>query len=175
MYTSKSFAPTVKQLRGSLPIKINTQFETPFGVPPLQGLEETYAKQHDALDPEKARHNPALYATWNAKAWLLQHAAENYASNRTEWFFWSDAGALRETHTFANWPDAERVKDVFARASKESDTLLGDMFFIPIWDAPASSKKTRTWKESDGPLDLYKMSEGVILDFPPTFSTLTPL
>ncbi len=158
IFTSPTFSTTIKAIRGNLPAIIDTNFTTPFDVPPLRGLEDVYARQHKLLDPERARHNPSLYATWNAKAWLLEHAAQAYAAESTKWFFWNDAGALRETHTFGEWPDAQRVQEVFSQGADPS--AIDQTIFIPVWDAPPSTLYTRNWKVDDGPLALYKMSEG---------------
>lgn len=158
IYTSPAFSTTIKKLRGDLPAIIDTNFTTPFDVPTMHGLEGVYARQHDQLDPERSYHNPSLYATWNSKAWLLQHASETYGGSAL-WFFWNDAGALRETHTFAEWPDMSRVQTAFYEASKEGEKVE-DLVFIPIWDAPTSTRYTRNWKVEDGPIALYKMSEG---------------
>ncbi|KIO24787.1 hypothetical protein M407DRAFT_76493 [Tulasnella calospora MUT 4182] len=163
VYTTPDFSPTVQRLRGDLPLTIDTTFGSPFAVPPLNGLETIYADQHDRLDPERNRHNPGLYATWNAKAWLLQHAAEKYTTNNTEWLFWCDAGALRDSHTFAHWPDLERTRNIFSAAAARTGTPADELFFIPMWGAPstpATIKKAREWKEDDGPLDLYLMGKG---------------
>ncbi|KAG8970438.1 hypothetical protein FRC03_008635 [Tulasnella sp. 419] len=160
IYTSPTFSETIEQLRGNLPVIIDTRFESPFHVPAMKGLEEVYQRQHDQLDPEWRRHNAALYATWNAKAWLLHDAATKYAGNKTEWFFWTDAGALRQRHTFVNWPDVGRVRQVFEAGAKRVETSPQDLFFIPIFDAPEKSYKTSNWRKEDGPLDLYMMSEG---------------
>ncbi|KAG8907587.1 hypothetical protein FRB99_003511 [Tulasnella sp. 403] len=160
VYTSRIFSPIIGRLRGRLPIMIDTSFNSPFDVPPMHGLEPIYSKQHDELDPEKSRHNPALYATWNAKAWLLQHAAERYGGNATKWFFWLDAGALRETHTFTHWPDLARVEEVFMEGSKVSHKPVEDLFFIPIWNPPDDSPFVHGWKQENGPMVQYKMSEG---------------
>ncbi|KAK9759598.1 hypothetical protein K7432_017237 [Basidiobolus ranarum] len=71
IYTTPQFAPTIQELRGDFPTIIRTQYESPFNVTPLQGLEEIYnGKQHD-LDREKAYHNGNLYAIWNSKAFLV--------------------------------------------------------------------------------------------------------
>lgn len=175
IYTTPEFSPTVQRLRGDLPLTIDTTFQSPFAVPPLNGLEPIYADQHDRLDPEKARHGPALYATWNAKAWLLQHTVEKYSTNSTEWFFWCDAGALRDSHTFAHWPDLDRTRNVFSAAAASTGTPIDELFFIPMWGAPSSVatiKKAREWKEEDGPLDLYLMGKGQDLSEGKAFSFL---
>jgi len=160
VYTTSSFAPTIKAVRGSLPIIIDTRFQTPFEIPPLRGLEDIYQMQHTTLDPESRRHSPSLYATWNAKAWFLEDAATRHSGNHSRWFFWSDAGALREKHVFADWPDPYRTEELFSRASRSMNTSPPPLIFIPIFDAPESSTKTDGWTMANGPLNLYMMSEG---------------
>lgn len=167
IYTTPSFAPTISSLRGSLPVTVNTDFNTPFDVPPMHGIESVYTEQHAKLDPEKKRHNPMLYATWNAKAWLLQDAASRYGGNATStsadrWFFWCDAGGLRQDHVFRNWPDKGRVEDVFDQVSKgtRGDSRVEDLIFMQIYDAPPRKRRWRLWKQDDGTVDLGMMSEG---------------
>ncbi|KAG8989679.1 hypothetical protein FRB94_004152 [Tulasnella sp. JGI-2019a] len=163
IYTTLSFSPTISRLRGDLPIIINTDFNTPFDVPPMRGLESKYAEQHKLLDPERFRHNPSLYATWNAKAWLVEDAATRYTGNATEWFFWSDAGSVRQRHTFKDWPDLERVEDLWDKGSRESGTPVQDLLFMQIWDPPPASRRWRLWDQEDGTVDLGTsgmMSEG---------------
>jgi hypothetical protein len=160
IYTTSSFAPHIIAIRGQLPIVVDTQFNSPFDVPPLRKMQSVYEVQHDTLDPEKQRHSAPLYATWNAKAWLLEDAASRYASSSTQWCFWSDAGALREAHAFREWPNIERVEDVFQSGSETRNIPKSDLFFVPIYDAPTSSSRIRYWSATDGPMDLPMMSEG---------------
>ncbi|KAG8858378.1 hypothetical protein FRB96_005263 [Tulasnella sp. 330] len=165
IYTTVAFSPTISRLRGNLPIIINTDFSTPFDVPPMKGLQTKYADQHARLDPEKFRHNPSLYATWNAKAWLVEDAARRYVKgNKTEWFFWSDAGSVRQSHTFEHWPDLSRIENLWEKGSRESGTPMTDLLFMQIWDPPPPTKRWRLWeKKEDGTVDLGTsgmMSEG---------------
>lgn len=128
----------------------------------MNGLQEKYAQQHD-LDSQHSIRNPELYATWNAKAWLLNHTATHHASNATQWFFWTDAGAFRENHTFSDWPNHERVDQVFAKHSERTGVAVEDLLFIPICNPPPRKPFTLNWEPKDGPLDIPCMSEGKLL------------
>jgi hypothetical protein len=133
--------------------KLNTEYETAFTVPPLQGLEKVYDGMHQK-DREKLRHSPELYAVWNAKPFFLNTAVQEMRQRGKEYdyAFWIDAGSFREEHAFSGWPDATRVEEVFEQSGKGHDTI-----FFPIWDPPGF--RFRTWQEGMGPVD-DEVSEG---------------
>jgi len=43
-FTPPELEPTIRNLRGDLPITLNTTFTTPFDIPPLKGLEGRYTE-----------------------------------------------------------------------------------------------------------------------------------
>ncbi|KAF9449239.1 hypothetical protein P691DRAFT_728201 [Macrolepiota fuliginosa MF-IS2] len=161
-YAPPSFASTVLSARGSLPIYINTTFESPFDVPPLQGLQPAY-EHIRTLDREAFRHNPELYAVWNAKPWLLDNAVRYLREERGEVYdyaFWNDAGSFRSDHHYTRWPDPKRVEEVWKTGAthtgaeeKQKDELL----FFPLTGTFSWLK--RYWREDDGPVDA-EISEG---------------
>jgi hypothetical protein len=163
-YTTPSFADTVLSNRGSLPIYVNTSFTSPFDIPPLQGLEDTYKRQH-TLDREASRHNPELYAIWNAKPWLLDSAVQQLRCEGEEYdmAFWNDAGSFRKDHYYSRWPDPKRVNEVWkagferVRASGDFETKKEDLLFFPLQGT--FDWLRRYWREQDGPIDA-DISEG---------------
>lgn len=133
--------------------KLNMAYETPFSIPPLQGLEEVYKGLH-LKDRQKWRHSPELYAVWNAKPLLLNEAVKEMRGQGQvyDYAFWVDAGSFREEHSFQEWPDAERVEEVFDQSGKGGEAIL-----FPIFDPPRS--RFRAWQEEMGPVD-DEVSEG---------------
>jgi hypothetical protein len=160
MYTSPDFAETLAELRGSLPITIDTSYSSPFEVPPLLGLEETYTKMND-MDKEKWHHSPELYAVWNAKPYLLQTAMRNLVDKKIyyDYAFWNDGGSFRRNHVYEIWPDPGRIEQVW----QESSTLTGkdkdELLFFPIFQLP--EEKLSDWIEEMGPIaNSVQFSEG---------------
>ena len=163
-YTTPSFATVILAQRGPHPIHINTSFTSPFDIPPLQGLENNYTHLH-SLDREAFRHNPELYAVWNAKPWLLDKAVRQLMSegNEYDFAFWSDAGSLRSEHHYSEWPDPKRVEDVWqagfscVKAAGGAKLRKVDLLFFPVRGTFSWSR--RYWHEDDGPVDA-EISEG---------------
>jgi hypothetical protein len=130
-YTSPDLAPTVQAVRGEgLPITIDANYNTPFEVPPLKGLEEQYNKMH-SLDREKSYHSPELYSVWNAKPFFVDNAIRVMESKGKtyDYVFWSDGGSFRDTHVYKNWPDPNRVDEIWKEGSRLSGTKEEDFFF----------------------------------------------
>ncbi|KAH7907511.1 hypothetical protein BJ138DRAFT_494138 [Hygrophoropsis aurantiaca] len=189
LHESSSSGPT---------LMINTTYTSPFDVPPLRGQDASYAEMW-AWDRERKIHGPELYAVWNAKPFFLDEGLRNAnaalkanvarrdedegrnehnnAGNTSppeyeyEMAFWIDAGSFRAPHEYADWPDAQRVREVWrsveAKRNREADAKAEDkdhttavpkeLIFIPIWEAPGSH--FRDWEESMGPVDT-DFSEG---------------
>ncbi|KAL5513823.1 hypothetical protein ACEPAH_4224 [Sanghuangporus vaninii] len=160
--------PTIRSIRGALPIVIDTRFQTAFDIPPLKGREADYEKMH-GWDREKEHHSPDLYAIWAAKPFLLAEALRRLRDDRgltelglkntdnIEYAFWSDAGSFRRTHTYASWPDLARLDEVW----KDGETLSGmkkdEIVFFPLQHLPDVSMQL--WTENLGPID-NDVSEG---------------
>ncbi|KAF8805232.1 hypothetical protein BYT27DRAFT_7169395 [Phlegmacium glaucopus] len=151
MYTVPDLVETFKQIRGSLPITIDTSYSSPFEVPPMVGLEETYTNM-SSLDKENWRHSPELYAVWNAKPFLLQTALRNLADKgiHYDYAFWNDGGSFRNIHAYRDWPDPGRVAQVWDETSKLTGKDKNDLLFLPIFQPP--NKKLSDWKEDMGPI-----------------------
>jgi hypothetical protein len=145
--------PLIRSLRGNKSIIIDTSFPSLYDIPPLHGLEDKYQEMH-AWDKEKSYHSPELYAVWNAKPYFLWYGlAAAAAANgvKYDYAFWSDAGSMRDPHTYTEWPDPGRVTDVFSEASRKSGVSEDELIFFPWWWTPKPDFKT--WKEADGPID----------------------
>ena len=162
MYTAPDLAETIANLRGALPITINTAYSSPFEVPPLIGFEEAYTKMND-IDKEKWHHSPELYAVWNAKPFLLQMALRNLADKEIyyDYAFWNDGGSFRRNHVYENWPDPGRIEQVWEEASTLTGQNKSDLLFFPIFQLP--EEKLVDWKEEMGPIaNPVQFSEGLI-------------
>lgn len=71
--------------------------------PNAQFRQEFEGHQH-AIDPEKYRHFPKLYAIWNSKSWMFNMAANENLYNST--YFW---GADAEAWRYANHRKSHRL------------------------------------------------------------------
>jgi len=90
MYTSEDLIPTLKGLRGDLPIT--------YRIAPFESIYmwKTYKNEWNAQtknDPENY-HSPELYAVWANKAVWLEDSAITNPYN-TPYFMWVDAGGFR--------------------------------------------------------------------------------
>ncbi|KAG6884366.1 hypothetical protein C0993_011746 [Termitomyces sp. T159_Od127] len=130
-------------------LTINTTYTSPFSIPPLAPYTSKYHAMH-AWDRERAIHNPELYAVWNAKPWLLDHALRALSHFEYDYAFWVDAGSFRDPHPFRSWPDPRRVEQVFANSNK-------DKVLIPLYGVPGI--KEYSWRFEMGPVDM-DLSEG---------------
>jgi len=157
-FTCPEMEDMVRNVRGDLPITINTSFTTPFDVPPLHGLQNYYDQMHEK-DREKHLHSPELYAVWNAKPYLLEQAVKNMQKEGImyEYAFWSDAGSFRDNQQYGDWPDARRVEEIWRTGSALTGTAKEDLIFYPMVLSPPPY--SRHWVESDGPIDI-DFSEG---------------
>ncbi|KIK69006.1 hypothetical protein GYMLUDRAFT_67709 [Collybiopsis luxurians FD-317 M1] len=154
-FTPPDLAELVAEVRGDLPIIINTTFSTPFDIPPLADSREAYERMH-ALDRERSRHSPELYAIWNGKPYYLDEALKN-SENEYSYAFWCDAGSFRKEHVYETWPDAARVEEIWREASRLSGVAKEDLLFFPMWEPPHASMKH--WQDTLGPVDT-DFSEG---------------
>ena len=157
-YTSPDIASTVQAARGKgLPITIDANYNTPFDVPPLKGQEGWYNKMH-SIDRENSYHSPELYSVWNAKPFFVDNAIRVMASKGKtyDYVFWSDGGSFREINVYKNWPDPNRLDEVWHEGSRLSGTKAQDLLFFGIQYPPYGA---RDWKEDMGPIDI-DFSEG---------------
>ena len=153
--------PTIRRLRGDLPMTLNTTYASPYDIPPLVGMREMYESMH-ALDPEKAIHSPELYAVWTSKSFFLDEGLRNMKKSgvKYDYAFWNDAGSFRDDQEFDQWPGAHRVPEIFEIGSRLTGTPRKDLFFMPISGPPPYSM--RFWKEKDGPKNAGNaISEGL--------------
>uniref|UniRef100_A0A8H8CFD6 Uncharacterized protein n=1 Tax=Psilocybe cubensis TaxID=181762 RepID=A0A8H8CFD6_PSICU len=160
MYTTPELAEMLQEFRGNLPIVVNTSYASPFEIPPLRGLQETYTRMND-VDKEKWHHSPGLYAIWNSKPFLLHSAVQQLEQQGKsyDYAFWSDAGSFRREHYYTNWPDPGRVQQVWEEGSRLTGTKKEELLFFPIFDLPNNSFKN--WKVNMGPLaNPVQFSEG---------------
>ncbi|KAI0061854.1 hypothetical protein BV25DRAFT_1804834 [Artomyces pyxidatus] len=153
-----NLAPLVRELRGDLPMTLNTSFTSPFDIPPLRGLEPRYEEMH-GWDRESKLHSPELYAVWNCKAFFLDEGVRSARAGGVEYHyaFWSDAGSMRDDHTYRDWPGARRVQQVFEEGERLSGTPRDQLIFFPVWGLPSSNFSS--WTEPAGPVD-EDISEG---------------
>jgi hypothetical protein len=150
-YTTPSFAHHIRELRGSLPLTLDTSFTSAFTIPPLQGLESTSIHQL-ALDKtsQKHKHSPELYALHAAKPYLLDQAATRSAKTY-EHAFWTDAGSFNQAgHAYRHWPDSVRLKALFDDGAAITGKGKDELFYIPTWMPPHASMKW--WNEGMGPI-----------------------
>ncbi|KAI5120807.1 hypothetical protein M0805_003205 [Coniferiporia weirii] len=154
-FTTPDLEKTIREIRGALPVTIDTRFSTAFDIPPLSGLEKVYEKMHDQ-DREREYHSPELYAVWTAKPFLLAEALRMLPENKYTYAFWTDAGSFRSRHSYAAWPDLRRVKEVW-EGGRASGSEAEDLIFFPIQNPPDASMAL--WDENLGPID-NDFSEG---------------
>jgi hypothetical protein len=165
MYTTPDIAETLAAIRRPLPITIDTSYSSPFQVPPLIGLEETYINMN-FMDKERWHHSPELYAVWNAKPYLVQTALQKLADKKIyyDYAFWNDGGSFRRNHVYENWPDPGRIEQVWKEASTLTGKDKGDLLFFPIFQLP--EEKLSEWVEEMGPIaNPVQFSEGSFLFF----------
>ncbi|THH05190.1 hypothetical protein EW145_g4982 [Phellinidium pouzarii] len=155
-YTTPELEETIRKIRGSLPITVDTRFASVFDVPPLLGREGDYEKMH-GQDREKDHHSPELYAIWAAKPFMLAEALRMVPEDKYRYAFWSDAGSFRKTHTYSLWPDMKRVEEIWEEGRELSGTKKEDLIFFPMQRAPDVSMVL--WNENLGPID-NDFSEG---------------
>ena len=77
------------------PTHFNLAYSSPLDLP-ITALYSPYWEQQLAIDPERAKHTPTLYATWAAKAYLVNQTA-TLNPFRSRYFAWLDAGQLRSS------------------------------------------------------------------------------
>jgi hypothetical protein len=150
----------ILNLRGPLPITLNTSFASPFDIPPLKGLEGRYNDMNE-VDPERAYHSPELYAVWSSKTYFLREALLNMqaAGMNVRYVFWNDAGSFRQKQHFNRWPALERIEEIFSTGAEKSGVPKDELFFMPMWSVPMDP--LRIWTPLEGPKEYENaISEG---------------
>ena len=153
-FTPPEIAPLVKKRRGSLPITINSSYANPFDVPPVQGLYDVYYNMH-RQNKDRRSEEPDLYAVRTAKPWFLAEAVKNYeigvasGSKTIEYAFWVDIWSFRDGLEVHDWPNLERVKEVFKEGAETVRRSEDELMFFPMKDVP--NLTIRWWKEDMGP------------------------
>ncbi|KAJ4483759.1 hypothetical protein J3R30DRAFT_1828569 [Lentinula aciculospora] len=156
-FTPPELAELVAEVRGNLPITINTTFSNPFDIPPLVNLKEQYEQMH-ANDRERSRHSPELYAIWNGKPYFLDEALRN-SEKQYSYAFWSDAGSFRKEHVYRSWPDSARVEEVWEEGSRMSvDTDFSEGSFFG-----GSPQTVQWWKELFYLYHDYYLTQGIFV------------
>ena len=112
---------------------------------------------HD-LDRENSYHSPELYSVWNAKPFFVDNAIRVMANRGKtyDYVFWNDGGSFRKINVYKDWPDSNRLHEIWEEGSKLSGTKAEDLLFYPIQHPPYNA---RDWKEDMGPIDT-DFSEG---------------
>ncbi|KAK0443385.1 uncharacterized protein EV420DRAFT_1485032 [Desarmillaria tabescens] len=68
-----------------------------------------------------------LYAVWKAKPYFLAEGVRNAQGARTyDVAFWNDAGSMRASHGYGEWPDVRRVQAIFEQAEKLAVERTGE-------------------------------------------------
>ena len=153
-FTPPEFSPLVRKQRGSLPITINSSYTDPFDVPPVQGLHDVYYKMH-RQNKDRRGEGAGLYALKTAKPWLLTEAVKNYerrlpsGSKPIEYAFWVDIRSFRDGLVVHDWPNVERVKEVFKEGAEAAGRSENELVFFPMNDVP--NLTMQWWEEDMGP------------------------
>ncbi|KAJ7707135.1 hypothetical protein B0H16DRAFT_1266329, partial [Mycena metata] len=157
-YAPVVMAELIRKCRGDMPIIIDTTYSSPFEIPPLREFREQYNAMH-AQDRERARHSPELYAVWNAKPFFLDKGVQalSRAGRDYDYAFWNDAGSFRTSHKYQDWPDPERIREIWEEGSVLTGEKEDDLLFFPITGLPDAS--LRFWEQDNGPVDV-EFSEG---------------
>lgn len=175
MFCPPEMEHTIRGIRGDLPIFLNTSFHSIDHVPIIAPLLDQFDAQM-AKDDDAWKHVPDLYKVrstrgssppvsrsdaqiWTAKPWFVHETITNVQRDGRgvsgqavpyEYVFWIDAGSMRQTHAFGDWPSLERVNRVWRDAERLSGTPRDDLVFIPMEHAPDVSFVR--WTEEDGPI-----------------------
>lgn len=154
-FTPPEIASLIRRKRGPLPITINSSYTDPFDVPPVQGLFDHYDKMRRWQNKDRKTEGPGLYALRTAKPWFLAEAVENYkrelppGSKAIEYAFWVDIGSFNDGLLFHDWPNVERVREVFKEGAEAVGGSVDDLIFFPMNDVP--NLTMQWWKEDMGP------------------------
>ncbi|KAF8647122.1 hypothetical protein AX16_006954 [Volvariella volvacea WC 439] len=179
IFTAPAHESLVRNLRGDLPIIINTTFSSPFDIPLLKGFQFQYHAM-PSLDTNPLRpHSSHEYALSNFRPFFVDEAATNMLDRGKAYdlVFWNDLASFRSrAHYYTSWPDRRRVKEIWeegralmtlsdehndgddgSEALEHLDESGGErkntdlMLFFPIHRMFRLSMKY--WQDSLGPVD----------------------
>ncbi|OXA47695.1 protein HtrL [Folsomia candida] len=153
IFTQPKFKDLMVQVRNGRPthfVLYNEIWDVPWLLEP-HSLHDDYHKMH-AIDPERSRHSPELYAVWNSKPWFLQTMSELNPFNST-YFYWMDVGCVRESDIkLGNYPNLERSLEVFGEDERSENYKKLNIFTVgrfPNYKPPPDSNTFEEMAEMD--------------------------
>jgi len=121
VYCPRHVAHSLRKMRKRLAISFEV-YDDVWSLPPSKNLRAFYTNQL-RIDGERAIHSTELYATWNARPWMLLDAAKRNVFNTT-YFAQVDIGSVREgSRIFQQWPDILALEQFMP----ENSMLLSDI------------------------------------------------
>ena len=102
-----------------------TRFELSYSSPldlPITALYSAHWEAQLAIDPERAKHSPTLYATWSAKAYLVNRTATSNPFH-SKYFAWMDAGQFRNASK--PWQSAVDADKLAVAFGETQETITG--------------------------------------------------
>ncbi|GJJ08505.1 hypothetical protein Clacol_002723 [Clathrus columnatus] len=156
IFTTLDFEAQIKEIRGDLPIWIDTTFQSPLEIPPLAEFQDQYhnmRKNHGSVPTG----SPHVYAMRTAKVYFLKQGLYELqgqsfpADKKYKYAFWIDFDSFPVGHTFKNWPDPFRVEKVWNDGSQLTGLAEENLIFIPLKGLPNLSMAM--WWEDMGPID----------------------
>ena len=99
------------------PTHFNLSYASPLELP-ITALYSGYWDAQLAVDPERGKHTPTLYATWSAKAWLVNETAAHNPFG-SAYFAWFDAGQFRNAdRPWQSAVDVRKLAEVFGETEE---------------------------------------------------------
>ncbi|KAH7108304.1 hypothetical protein BKA62DRAFT_609615 [Auriculariales sp. MPI-PUGE-AT-0066] len=175
MFTTPDMAESIRSLRGSLPIYLNTSYASVHDIPVIKDLLHEFPGLY-TKSREAQRFAAEMSMIRTAKPWFLSEALRHVIkggggalSNMTaeyRYAFWMDAGGMRENSIFSDWPSVDRLDYVWEMGSKSTGMESQDLMFVPVDRQPA--QRFRYWQPSRGPIQgASEFSEGTFFGGPP--------
>lgn len=108
-------APRLRQLRNSsLPMHVVTDFVSIWDIPAVHNWSSIYKNSAALLDPDRQFYVGEVWAIYNAKIWMVEHAMELSIAQVAKYIFWVDIGSQREPMHKSVWPSRKAVLSTFA-------------------------------------------------------------
>lgn len=156
IFTSLEFEGQIKEIRGDLPIWIDTTFQSPLEIPPLADFQDQYhnMRRHRGAPPTGSPHT---FAMRTAKIYFLKQALDDVQGNsapadkKYKYAFWINFDSFPENHVFKAWPDPFRVEKVWNDGAELSGRAEEDLIFMPLKGLPNPSMSM--WTEGMGPVE----------------------
>lgn len=156
IFTSLEFEGQIKEIRGDLPIWIDTTFQSPLEIPPLADFQDQYhnMRRHRGAPPTGSPH---VFAMRTAKVYFLKQALDELqgdsapADKKYKYAFWINFDSFPENHVFKAWPDPFRVEKVWNDGAELSERAEEDLIFMPLKGLPNPSMSM--WTEQMGPVE----------------------